>query len=194
MSYAPPYYTMPDGTDLYDRWRQQYGAYATTEHLLMSAQEYLARCLHKGQYERDLRKASVILQRLLDWYQEIESPPRQELGPQDEAALAEQLRHAGWTVYRAHNGEVLSPAPRPSVLGNNGVPTQDGWTVSMACLAQDEKRLGRKLTTEECLALGEELKEHSIPASGLYLDHAPALARRMPMRFPLFPAQQEATP
>jgi hypothetical protein len=53
--------------------------------------------------------------------------------------------------------------------------------------------MGRKLTQEECLALVEELERQNIPVTGLYLDHAPALARRMPTRFPLFPAQQEST-
>lgn len=64
---TPEYYDMDCG-DLYNHFKAQYGYVAVRNHLLMEAQQYLHRCLSKGQYSDDLHKVRTIVDRLLAWH------------------------------------------------------------------------------------------------------------------------------
>ncbi len=68
MDGTPSYYQLEtdDMGDLYDLFVAQRGLDVVRQHLEMAALEYLWRCRHKGQYLRDLEKARVIIERLID--------------------------------------------------------------------------------------------------------------------------------
>ncbi len=68
---TPRYYEMRCG-DLYEHFRTQYPYESCRDHLLMEAQQYLHRCLLKGQYLSDLEKVGTIIKRLILWHKEIE--------------------------------------------------------------------------------------------------------------------------
>lgn len=94
MSNTPHYYQLQTG-DLYDLFVDHRGLEVVRQHLEMAVLEYLWRCRHKGQYLRDLEKARVILDRLIDMA-DHNQPPVPANSAYDEWAAPLAKAREGW--------------------------------------------------------------------------------------------------
>lgn len=64
-SQAPSYYEVLPGHDLYDAFLTHFGIEVTLQHMEMEAMQYLWRCRGKGEYDSDIVKVKVIIDRIM---------------------------------------------------------------------------------------------------------------------------------